>query len=68
MLLGSLISFYYRREAWSALGEMSKETAMKTYVDEMLKVMLKQVIPLENYTPPCGRLTVRRNSLMADIP
>ncbi|XP_072019975.1 acyl-CoA-binding domain-containing protein 5-like isoform X2 [Amphiura filiformis] len=27
-------------EAWNALGSMSKEVAMKTYVDEMLKIMM----------------------------
>lgn len=31
---------FFPRDAWSALGEMSKEEAMIAYVEEMKKVTL----------------------------
>lgn len=32
---------FFPRDAWSALGNMSKEEAMIAYVDEMKKVCLQ---------------------------
>ena len=39
----------FARDAWSSLGEMSKENAMAAYVDEMKNVAQKVCIQLISF-------------------